>query len=168
MAKDVGDNPQPRKRHRPPPRLRSFPYKGSFAYSLTICCDCRKPLLTGPDRIAKLRALLEDCADKHHFQIWAYCFMPDHLHLLVSGNGDSSLKDFIKLFKQASGYWHKHESGEKLWQDSYFDHVLRRDEDLLRVARYVFENASRKGLVKNWCDHPFMGPEDVVRSLDDQ
>jgi putative transposase len=103
--------------------------------------------------------------------------MPDHLHVLVSGDESSSLKEFVRLFKQLTGYWYKREVGckdadatgfgatEKLWQGSYYDHVLRSDEDLARVASYILENPLRKGLVQNWQDYEFMGSDEIVASL---
>jgi hypothetical protein len=45
----------------------------------------------------------------------------------------------------------------KLWQPSYYDHVLRKDEDTLNVARYILDNPVRKGLVKHFLEYGFSG-----------
>ncbi len=37
-------------------------------------------------------------------QVLAYCFMPDHLHLLLASKGESRLTDFMRAFKHRSGY----------------------------------------------------------------
>jgi REP element-mobilizing transposase RayT len=88
--------------------------------------------------------------------------MPDHLHLLLSGEQDSSLADFVRHFKQLSGYRYKREYDASLWQISYYDHVLRRDEDLPTVARYIWENPVRAGLVQERGRYPFFGPRSVM------
>jgi putative transposase len=63
----------------------------------------------------------EECLD-----IPAYCFMPDHLHLLISGVRETSdCLAFINGFKQRSGYTFKHSTGKKLWQHKPHDHILR-------------------------------------------
>ncbi len=45
-------------------------------------------------------------ASENEFDVIAYCFMPDHLHLLVEGKSDrSDGKPFIARAKQYSGYY---------------------------------------------------------------
>jgi hypothetical protein len=44
-----------------------------------------------------------------------------------------------------------------LWQRSYYDHILREDEDVVGVARYVLENPVRAGLVTEVIQYPFHG-----------
>lgn len=110
---------------------------------------------------AVLECLTLPCA-RYGFSLHAYCFMPDHLHLLVSGQDDSSLTDFVRHFKQLSGHRFKREHGAPLWQISYYDHVLRRDEDLLTVARYIWDNPVRAGLVQDRSEYPFSGPREVM------
>ena len=87
-------------------------------------------------------------ASLSRFELLAYCFMPDHMHMMVQGQNDASdLINFVRRFKQMTGYRHKRTSGESLWQQSFFDRVLRRDDDLRIVAEYVFANPVMAGLV---------------------
>ena len=114
-------------RLRKSPRLRDFDYVGSFAYSLTIITRARAPAFAAKDAAdATLDCLGRSCA-RYGFTLLAYCFMPDHLHVLLWGNGDLSLTDLVRHFKQLSGYRYKQEHGAHLWQISYHDHVLRTD-----------------------------------------
>ncbi|MNW20243.1 hypothetical protein D3C71_2205540 [compost metagenome] len=41
-----------------------------------------------------------------------------------------------------------------LWQKGFHDRALRREEDLLKVARYVVANPLRAGLVEKLGDYP--------------
>ena len=88
--------------------------------------------------------------------------MPDHLHLLVSSEDNSSLKDFVRHFKQLSGYRYKREHGAQLWQISYHDHVLRHDEDLLGAERYIWDNPIRAGLVAHRTEYRLSGPRSML------
>jgi putative transposase len=85
--------------------------------------------------------------------------MPDHLHLLVAGNDRSSLLRFTQHFKQLSGYAYKKAIGEPLWQISYWDRVLRSDEDLAVVARYIWGNPVRAGLAEDARLYQFSGAQ---------
>ncbi|MDX1998992.1 MAG: transposase [Thermoanaerobaculia bacterium] len=84
----------------------------------------------------------------------AACLMPDHLHwLLVIRN---SLADQVKRFKQVSTHraraWHH---PGHLWQRSYFDRILRREESVESVARYILDNPVRRGLVETEEEYPY-------------
>ena len=88
----------------------------------------------------------------------AYCFMPDHLHLLVEGtNPASTLTEFVRVFKQRSSFQWKRMFGSQLWQRSYFERVLRNHESSIDVARYVLANPLRAGMVDSVEDYPFLG-----------
>ena len=62
-------------------------------------------------------------------------------------------------FKQASGFACNKLLGWQgpFWQASYYDHVVRRDEDIEAVRDYVLENPVRAGLVENAEDYPCSG-----------
>jgi len=67
---------------------------------------------------------------------------------------------FIRTFKQKTGYAYRRRSSapdNKLWQAGYYDHVLRRDEDLQNVLQYVFNNPVRKQMVSCFMDYPHLG-----------
>lgn len=95
--------------------------------------------------------------------------MPDHVHLLIEGRSErSDLHRFIKRSKQSSGQSYAMAGNGPLWQDSYYDHVVRPEEDLSGIAKYIIENPVRAGLVKSPLDYPFVGStvwplEELVR-----
>jgi REP element-mobilizing transposase RayT len=43
-----------------------------------------------------------------------YCFMPNHAHPLLEGRDNTNLIDFVKLFKQLSGYRFKQRTSKPL------------------------------------------------------
>jgi putative transposase len=99
-------------------------------------------------------ATAADCA----FDVCAYCFMPDHLHLLLQGmKADAALMPFIAMAKQRSGYLFSRRTGTRLWQESYFERTIRSNEDLAAVALYIHANPVRAGLVLRVADWPYSG-----------
>jgi REP element-mobilizing transposase RayT len=86
--------------------------------------------------------------------------MPDHVHLLVLGRAESSnLVWFIQRFKQKTAFYFKQASGTSLWQQSFYDRVLRVEEDLVTVALYIFANPVRAGLASSQAEYPLLGGE---------
>jgi len=139
-------------------RLKDFSYKGCYRYFITICAHNKNSIFTEKNLTDDILRDLEKISDKHKFSVWVYCFMPDHLHLLVEGKNESSdLNKFISEFKQVTGFKYSKRSKEKLWQINYYEHVLRGDEDTKKVAYYIFDNPARKGLVEHFKDYHFQG-----------
>jgi REP element-mobilizing transposase RayT len=86
--------------------------------------------------------------------------MPDHVHVLVEAvSPESNLEAFVKHFKQGSGFGYKRATGEQLWQEGFYDHVLREDEGLEAVARYLLENPVRARLVAHPLEWPYLASE---------
>ena len=86
--------------------------------------------------------------------------MPDHLHLLVQGETEGAdLRRFIKLAKQLSGFHYRRTFGDTLWQRYGFEHVVRSEEGILSVARYILENPLGQRLVSSIYDYPFVGSD---------
>jgi REP element-mobilizing transposase RayT len=84
--------------------------------------------------------------------------MSDHLHLVLAATEErSDFRRFMANWKQRAGYQFKQQTGEFLWQESYFDHVLRDDEETQTATKYVLENPTRKGLVQRIEDYPYSG-----------
>jgi putative transposase len=90
------------------------------------------------------------------FEVIAYCFMPDHVHLVVRSMTEAaSLPDFMQRAKQRSGYHGKRVIGHSVWQAGYHDRVLWLEADTPAVVAYVLANPVRAGLAENPGDYPF-------------
>ncbi len=150
-----------RLKRKPRTRLKGFDYIGHYRYFVTICTRNKDRLFVDGDNVQTIISILREEAQRHAFTIWGYCFMPDHLHLLVEGDSlASDLKQFVKAFKQRTGYVCRHGAADpekRLWQPSYYEHVLRGDEDTISVLRYILDNPVRKELAEHFLDYPYSG-----------
>lgn len=143
---------------RQPTHLRSFDYHGFHRYFVTWCCADRQPLFTERVTVDLVWAQFLRACERSGFVIVAYCFMPDHVHLLIEATSEQAdAKGFFSLAKQFSGYAYAQSCHGRLWQRYCYEHVLRTDETTRRVARYIVENPVRAKLVANVQDYPFTG-----------
>ena len=143
-----------------PPRLPSFNYVGLHRYLLTTCTAERRAILQTADLVGAVKARLFQACAVEGFSAMAYCFMPDHCHvLLLAGRDDSSFRSVVRRFKQTSSFDYSRDSGKRLWQAGYHDHVLHSDEATVSVAKYVLANPVRAGLVQRFEDYPFSGSQ---------
>jgi len=139
-------------------RLRGFDYRTPHAYHLTWGTARRKPLLIDTGLVRPLIEQLEREAKNGEMTLYAYCFMPDHVHLLLSPEGGQDVESFIQSYKSKTTriYWETGNRG-RLWQHGFYDHILRQEENIKQVARYILENPVRKGLIDDFREYPFSG-----------
>ena len=143
---------------RHPPRLHPTLYRGAQQYFLTICCDRRHWTFEDASARELVVSELRRTSTSLHFAVLAYCLMPDHLHVVCEALADDcDLDGFVRLFKQRTAYEWRRTTGERLWQGSYYDHVLRETESTRSVVGYVLENPVRAGLVDHPADYPHLG-----------
>lgn len=139
------------------PRLATFSYTGLETYHLVVVTHHRDPVLIGDVAIATA-ALLARAAASTAFELLVYTVMPDHVHILGRGTqDDANAKGFMQRFKQVSSYAYRQETGRQLWQQSFFDRVMRKTDDIDGLARYIIGNPLRAGLIAVGEDWPHEG-----------
>lgn len=153
------------------PRLNPTCYNRNGAYFITICTKDRKKILS---RICK-ETPLSECpqvrlmrygiiADKYirqmdafydHLTIDKYVIMPDHIHFLISVSDSNThtmtgvpakrtsvIARFVGTFKRFCNS----EYGENIWQERYYDHVVRNQRDYDDIWQYIENNPLKKFL----------------------
>ena len=147
--------------HRKPrPRMGSFDYRGPYAYHIILLTQGRSPRLADRSLARRCVEHLKRTAERLGFRLLAFSLMPDHLHALVLGRHDAAdLIRFVQRFKQVTAFDFKRETGLRLWQQSFYDRVLRIEEDLADVAAYILNNPQRSGLAVNSNGYPLSGRE---------
>jgi putative transposase len=143
-----------------PRRLPGFDYRGETACSVRFCTRDREPVFISAAAVEIVLLQFLRAAAATHVAVVAYCFMPDHVHLLVQGmDNGADVRRFIRLAKQYSGYQYSKRFGRPIWQRLGYERVLRASEAVEVAARYILWNPVRAGLVKRAEDYPFSGSQ---------
>jgi REP-associated tyrosine transposase len=149
-----------------PEHLPHFDYIGLHRYSLRFCTMQREHVFVTQPVVDLVLEQFLRARSESGIALITYCFMPDHVHLLIAGTSETAdCKRFIALAKQYSGFYYKKQHRRRLWQRYGFERVLRNDEATLAVARYIIENPVRAGLVSDPRDYPFL--RSLVFTLDE-
>ena len=101
-------------------------------------------------------------------EVWAYCLMPNHTHLLAVPRSAQALRQAIgeahRRYTRRVNFregWRGH-----LWQGRFASFVM--DEDyLIAAARYVELNPVRARLVRSPADYPWSSAAAHLRGQDD-
>jgi REP element-mobilizing transposase RayT len=126
--------------------------------SVTIAVQDRVPVFANHGVASAAVEILHTRAEVEGVPVYAYCVMPDHVHLLIEPSATCDIVTFVARFKNLAqrAAWRLGVRGT-FWQASFWDHFLRREEQVEVVARYILDNPVRKGLVERWQDYPFSG-----------
>lgn len=124
-------------------------------FSITICTADRQDFFAEPHLARRVIYSLESDFIRDQLDLFAYCLMPDHLHLLVAPR-DGNIIDVIGSWKKFTGnLMRKYGLEGPFWQRGFYDHALRREEDLVTTAEYIVMNPVRSGLVDSWDKYPY-------------
>jgi REP element-mobilizing transposase RayT len=128
------------------------------AFSITIGTSPRTPIFEDQSLGLECIQILMDLREMLDSAVYAYCLMPDHVHLLLGANSNSSISDVVGRWKSLC-YRARRQRGypQPFWQRGFFDRALRREEDVSQAALYILLNPVRKGLVSDFHQYPLCG-----------
>ena len=151
--------------HRASTRLQSLDYAATGMYFVTVCTlgkECilgeivdGQVILNGFGRFTET-ALQWLPKQYPYVTLDTYVIMPNHLHAIIcitdpggSRTAPAKRKPLGRLvgaFKTVSTKWinvMRDRPGVPIWQRNYHDRVIRDDDELHRIRRYISENPSR-------------------------
>jgi len=151
-------------------RLSEYDYGQERAYFVTVCTQNRailfemersvgNGLCAVPNSGAKGNQIIHKwiCETENKFQnikIDKYVIMPDHIHMIIvitERHAGRSLQDVMRFFKTmtTNEYIRCVKNGclkpfdKKLWQKSYYDHVIRNRQDYDEIWQYIENNPAK-------------------------
>ncbi len=147
---------------RKPNRLGNFDYSTPKGYFITICTENRSKILStivgeglAPPEIQLTKygkiveeqlLLLENRFSNLQLDIFA--IMPNHIHIILilleeTGGASPSptISDIVCAFKsQCVRACRKIGAEGKLFQRSFYDHIIRNKKDYKEISKYIYEN----------------------------
>jgi len=163
---------------RKPVRLPEYDYAQNGAYFVTVCTHGRRPLFGRVRRgdpcgrppippyteLSRFGRFAEEeilhLTQMEGISIPSYVVMPDHIHLLVQfdratarvaptlgqivgGYKSRVFRSCLALCKQENAVL------GKLWQRSYYEHVIRSRENYLSCWEYIANNPAKWAKIQN-------------------
>lgn len=80
--------------------------------------------------------------DGHRYELYAGVVMHDHVHVLVKPLGQHLLEELIHSWKSFTAHKFRRDYGREIpvWQDEYFDRIIRDEQEFLDKAQYTLNN----------------------------
>ena len=139
-------------------RLREYDYSTNGAYFVTICTKEKKHILStvidhGIEAPAEIRlseiGMIAESYIRTIPGIDKYVIMPNHVHMIIIKNNGKPLSSDIRSFKGLT----TKKAGNSIWQDYYYDHVIRNETDYQIKWKYIDDNPAK------WASDEYYGTD---------
>ena len=140
-------------------RLNNYDYSNNGAYFITVCTQGRRNILSRiivgegfhPLPVIELSEIGNEIEktinfiNDNYFNVFIekYVIMPNHIHLILylgyenlGGHGNPPLQ---KIVGQLKSFTTK-KYGKILWQRSYYDHIIRNENEYAEIWNYIDSN----------------------------
>jgi len=96
--------------------------------------------------------------DGRRYDLIAWCIMPNHVHVIVRPFGGYDLAGIMHSWKSFTAKQANIllEATGAFWQEEYYDHLIRDEEDFRNQINYVLENPDKAGL-QDWTWYGMQG-----------
>ena len=113
--------------------------------------------------------ILSKYRDEWDFEIWAYCLMTNHVHILAVPRKKESLAKGIGVTNLVyTQYFNRrYDRIGRLWQNRFFSTIIEKEPYLWAVARYIERNPVRVDIVKKAEDYHWSSAKAHVLKIKD-
>jgi putative transposase len=135
-------------------------------FFFSIVTQDRKPWFNNPDINDLVFAIMKSAEAKSGFEFDAWVILPDHLHwMIMAGTADYSkaiwaFKRGVTAEMKKKDLVHK---GETFWQERFWEHTIKDDDDYRRHVDYIHFNPVKHGYVKSPKDWKWSSFSEFVR-----
>jgi putative transposase len=101
-----------------------------------------------PENAEILIQCMQEYRDRGAYLLHEFVVMPNHLHLLLTPGGATSLEKAIQLIKDGSSYQIHQQRGHRIqiWSSGFHEATIRDTEDFEARRRYIHVNPVEAGL----------------------
>ena len=147
-------------------RLKDYDYSQNGFYFITICTKDRKKLfgmlVDGKINLNDIGNIVDftwnDLINHNNIKLHQYVIMPNHIHGIIeicNRRADlqaSKIPEIIRQFKTFSSkrineYLKRNGrepfSMKEIWQKSYYEHIIRNEDDYLKRVEYMLNNPQK-------------------------
>jgi putative transposase len=159
--------------NRPPhaKNLREGRWSEAFAcYAIAKCLARRKPILAAVEPAGIILASVSYLRKTDAIRLLSFCIMPDHYHALFFLVGRQTLSEVMSSLGR---YTARHlnvlfNDHGRFWEEGFYDHRCRDEDDIEDRMTYIEHNPVRAGLVSTAADWSFSSANPLHANLLDR
>jgi len=158
----TGRNDVTQIKNRPPRLNQIYATYPTPLYFVTFNTEQRSPILANQPVHAAFVSAAETAYSKGA-TVGRYVIMPDHVHLFIRIGTNARLGLSVTCLKRSiTKCVHESTPGLHVWQEGFFDHLIRNAESYAEKWEYVYQNPVRAGLVNDPKEWPYQGEFRII------
>lgn len=131
-------------------------YSSTGIYHVMVRGNERKEIFHENEDRKRFLYILEQKKSKKEYDLYAYCLMDNHAHLIIKENMDHITRIMKRINTSYASYYNKkYGRVGHVFQDRYKSEVIEQESYLLEVIRYVHNNPVKARLVDDPKDYPW-------------
>jgi len=133
--------------------IRRYPKEGNVYFLMHVTHD-RLPILI--ENFDLLWYAIESMKENTPFDLMAWVVLPDHCHMIIDPY-DNDLSKLMKQIKLSFSANYRKKAGMRrgrVWQNRFWDRIIRDDNDLNRHLDYIHYNPVKHGLTTDPFEYP--------------
>ena len=117
----------------------------------------RRRIFSDAANATLMRDVLYETSTRYRFHLLSFVIMPDHLHALIVPRPGDTISQVMRFIKGRYARLHNQRVPRFgiVWQPSFHDRAVRREEDLAHFIHYIEHNPVKAGLALDPKDYPF-------------
>ncbi len=115
---------------------------------------------------ANMIRIIKEYKDVTGVEIYAYCLMGNHIHLLVKEN-ETEISQFIKRIGTKFVYWYnlKYKRIGHLFQGRFRSETVKNNNQFITVIRYIHQNPRKAGLVSDISEYRYSSYREYLEAI---
>ncbi len=122
----------------------------------------RNPILI--DNIDILNKAISNTFQSSQFSLLARVILPDHFHIILEA-GNKNPSKILQKIKMSFGVLYRvkmNMNSGRVWQNRFWDHIIRDQDDLNNHINYIHYNPVKHGLVSRPCDWQYSSIHEYI------
>ncbi|MDP8208546.1 MAG: transposase [Candidatus Electryonea clarkiae] len=142
--------------------------EGEYIYLVTAACFNHLPIIgKSKERFIECEKQVISACQKCSEEIFAWCVLPNHYHVLLQTDQIKSVRRELGLFHgRSSRAWNleDNQTGRKVWHNC-FERPMKSDRHFYASLNYVHHNPVYHEYVSRWTDWIFSSARDYLEEV---
>ena len=138
-------------KHTPP----HFDFEGERQYIITASCYEHAHIIgKSPERMTDCEEIMLETCEKFSTEIYAWCILPNHYHVLLKTDQIKALRNALGLFHGRTSFqWNGEEDsrGRQIWHNC-FERAMKSERHFYASLNYILNNPVHHGYCENWLE----------------
>lgn len=118
-------------------------------YHVILRGNAKQDIFFDKQDYSKFIKEISNTKEKYQYDLYAYCLMTNHIHLVIYDKNDELSKILQSLTVSYSAYFNKkYERIGHLFQNRFLSKNVEASEYLKNLCRYIHQNPSKSGIAK--------------------